>query len=58
MAKARDWMEHAVKPSHRGLFTAEAKKAGMSVSAYAEKEKHAKGKLGKRARFALLAEGK
>jgi hypothetical protein len=26
-----------IKPSHEGLFTAKAKKAGMSVQAYAKK---------------------
>lgn len=26
-----------IKPSHRGLFTAKAKRAGMSVQAYARK---------------------
>jgi len=56
MGHARDFMEHAVKPSHRGLFTQKAKEHGMSVHAYAEKERGAKGKLGKEARFALLGE--
>ena len=32
----KHWMQHAVK--HPGALTAKAKKAGMSVSAYAAKE--------------------
>jgi len=56
MADKKNWMKSAVKPSHKGLFTAKAKRAGMSVSAYAQKEKHAKGKLGKEARLALVFE--
>jgi hypothetical protein len=39
---------------HPGAFTAQAKKAGMSVAAYAQKEKHAKGKTGQRARLAII----
>ena len=50
----KNFEEHAVR--HPGAFTASAKRAGMSVHAYAEKEKHAKGTLGKRARLALLFE--
>jgi hypothetical protein len=49
------WMQAGVPKSHRGLFTAKAKKAGMGVQAYARKKAHAKGKLGKQARFALNA---
>jgi len=49
------WMQAAVPKSHRGIFTAKAKKAGMSVQAYARKKAGAKGKLGKQARFALIA---
>lgn len=46
----------AIKKSHRGLFTKKAKAAGMSVPAYAAKEKNAPGALGKEARFAQTAE--
>jgi len=49
------WMQPAVPKSHRGIFTAKAKKAGMSVQAYARKKASAPGKLGKQARFALIA---
>lgn len=38
---------------HKGVFRAAAHKAGMSTHAYAEKEKGASGKTGKRARLAL-----
>lgn len=47
-----DWMKNAVKPSRKGVFKAKAERAGMSTSAYAEKEKGAPGKLGKEARLA------
>lgn len=40
----------------KGVFSAKAKAAGMSTHAYAEKEKGAKGKLGKEARVALMFE--
>lgn len=39
-----------------GSFTAEAKRAGKTVHEYALEKEHAPGRLGKRARFALLAE--
>lgn len=47
-------MQEAVK--HPGSFTREAKGAGESVHEYAEKEKHASGTLGERARLALTFE--
>jgi hypothetical protein len=50
----KHWMQSAVK--HPGSFTRAAKAHGMSVHAYAEKEKHAPGKLGRRARLALTFE--
>ena len=49
------WMQAAVPKSHRGIFTAKAKKAGKSVQEYAQMKRHAKGKLGAQARFALNA---
>jgi hypothetical protein len=52
MAEEHDdrWIEHAnIK---HGAFGAKAKKAGMSTGAYAKKEEHAKGKLGREARLA------
>ncbi len=48
---AKKWISGAIKKP--GSFTASAKKAGMSTHAYAEKEKHASGKTGQRARLAL-----
>ena len=45
-------MKTAVKPSRRGVFAAKAKRAGMSTSAYAKKEAHAGGTLGKEATLA------
>lgn len=56
------WMQSAVIPSHKGIFTAKAKKAGMSTQAYAAKKSSAPGTLGKEARlaqtFAKLRGGK
>ncbi len=49
------WMQAAVPKSHRGIFTAKAKKAGKSVQQYARAKAHAPGKLGAQARFALNA---
>ena len=49
------WMQAAVPKSRKGIFTAKAKKAGKTVQAYARAKEHAKGKLGKEARFALTA---
>lgn len=56
MASKKKWIQKAVPKSHRGIFTAKAKAHGMSVHAYAEKEKHAPGKTGKQARLALVFE--
>jgi hypothetical protein len=52
MQKASEEME---KKGTKGSFTRSAKRAGESVGKYAEEKKHAKGKLGRRARFALAA---
>lgn len=49
-------MQGAVKPSHEGVFSEKAKRAGMSTHAYAEKKHDAPGKLGKEARLALVFE--
>jgi len=51
------WMQSAVIPSHKGLFGAKAKRAGMSTHSYAEEERGAAGTLGKEARLALTFEG-
>jgi hypothetical protein len=47
----KNWIANAIK--HPGAETAAAKKAGMSVQAYAQKHQHDSGKAGKRARLAL-----
>ncbi len=47
------WMKKAFANSH-GQFKEKAEKAGESTKEYADKEKHAKGKLGKQARLALV----
>jgi len=46
-----DFIKSAIK--HPGAFTAQAKKAGKSVAAYAQEKKDAGGTLGKRARLAI-----
>jgi hypothetical protein len=35
--KPEKWMQKAVPQSHRGIFTAKARKAGMSVAEFASK---------------------
>lgn len=50
MSNDPNWMEHA--NIRKGAFSSKAKKAGMSTAAFARKEKHASGKLGKEARLA------
>jgi hypothetical protein len=42
---------------HPGVFSAAAKRHGETTHEYAEKEKGAAGKLGRRARLALTFEG-
>ena len=39
---------------HPGSFSAAARKAGKSTSAYAQEKKHASGTVGRRARLALI----
>lgn len=56
MAKSSNWMKSAVIPSHKGLFSAKAKKAGMSTKQYAAKKASAGGTLGKEARLAQTFE--
>ena len=52
-----NWMAgEAKREKHagtRGVFKAAAQRAGKSTKEYAEEEKHASGKTGKRARLAL-----
>jgi hypothetical protein len=49
--KSDNWIKDATK--NKGKFSKKAKRAGMSTQQYAEKEKHAGGKLGKEANLAL-----
>lgn len=51
----KKWIQGAIKKP--GSFRAAAKKAGMSTHAFAEKKKHASGKVGQRARLALTLMG-
>jgi hypothetical protein len=51
--KPRKWMQKAVK--RPGALTANAKRSGMSVQAYAQKHKHDSGVTGEEARFAVNA---
>lgn len=51
-----NWIKDAVKPANKGKFSAKAKAAGMSTSAYAKEKSSAPGKLGKEARFAETME--
>ncbi len=41
---------------HPGIFSAAARRHGMSTHAFAEKEKHSSGTEGRRARLALIFE--
>ncbi len=54
---AHRWMQHVAnkikKAGHKGVFREAAHRHGMSTRAYAEKEKHASGTTGRRARLAL-----
>ena len=51
----KNWIAGAIKKP--GAETAAAKKAGMSVQAYAHKHAHDTGKAGKRARLAITLKG-
>lgn len=55
-AKPHHWITGATENAH-GQFREKAQKAGMSTRAYAEKEKHAPGKLGEEARLAGILMG-
>ena len=56
MAKKKNWIKKGAS-KHPGLFAEKAKRAGKTTREYAEEEKHAGGKLGKEANFALNAMG-
>lgn len=47
----KSWINKAIKKP--GSFTAAAKKAGKSVSEFAQEKKHVGGKVGARARLAI-----
>jgi hypothetical protein len=49
----KHWMKKAFANSH-GQFKAKAAAAGESTSEYAHEKEHAKGRLGKQARLALV----
>jgi hypothetical protein len=53
MSKEANREKHA---GTKGSFSASAKRHGESTSAYAHEKEHAKGKVGKRARMALMFE--
>lgn len=55
--KKKGWIKKAAPESRKGVFKEKAKRAGMSTTAYAEKEKDAPGKLGKEARLAKAFSG-
>ena len=52
---AKKWISKAIK--HPGALTAQAKRAGESPMAFAEKHKGDSGTTGKRARLALTLRG-
>ena len=54
--KKKKWIQKGAS-KHPGLFAAKAHRAGETTREFAEHEKHAGGKLGKEANFALNAMG-
>ncbi len=46
-----NWIQGAIK--HPGVFSAAAKRAGMSTAAFAQRHKNDPGTLGRRARLAI-----
>jgi hypothetical protein len=54
--KKKKWIQKGAS-KHPGLFAEKAKRAGETTREYAAQEKHAGGKLGKEANFALNAMG-
>ncbi len=55
---AKKWEQNVAKSIERkgtkGVFKAAAERAGKSTEAFAEEHKNDKGKLGKRARLAII----
>ena len=56
MAGKKNWIKKGAS-KHPGLFAEKAARAGESTREYAEEKKHAGGKLGKEANFAINAMG-
>jgi hypothetical protein len=54
MAGNKNWIKKGAS-EHPGLFAEKAERAGESTKEYAREKKHAGGKLGKEANFALNA---
>lgn len=57
MAPKKKWIQGAVRPEHKGEFSAKAKAAGMSTAAYAAHvmaDKNAPEHLKKQANFAKV----
>lgn len=54
--RKKNWIE-AATVNHKGAFAKSARKAGKSTAEYANKEKDAPGKLGRRARLAKTLMG-
>lgn len=52
---AKHWIKGAIR--HKGALTAQAKKAGESPMAFAEKHKHDSGTTGRRSRLAITLRG-
>ena len=56
MAGKKNWIKKGAS-AHPGLFSKKAEKAGETTREYAQEKKHAGGKLGKEANFAINAMG-
>ena len=54
--KKKNWIKKGAS-KHPGLFAKKAEEAGKTTREYAQEEKHAGGKLGKEANFAINAMG-
>ena len=54
--KKKGWIKKGAS-KHPGLFAKKAERPGMTTREYAQKEKHAGGRLGKEANFAINAMG-
>ena len=54
MAGKKNWIKKGAS-KHPGLFAKEAEAAGETTREYAQEKKHAGGKLGKEANFAINA---